>query len=165
MTDNILRIHFSDFKRTIHIIKSGLTREQALDWVTDPETSSMTCSLEKNKAYTEEHGTWFDVIEDDTNFQNLMVDHGLPIPELPDDWFERDMSLKTSKNFNGMTATELAEAIGDYIKDYKKSLNPEQRKVFASLKEQVKRARPPTRGQISMSKWHKEISTMEKINI
>ena len=159
MTDNILRIHFSDFKRTQHIIKSGLTREQALDWVTDPETSSMTCSLEKNKAYTEEHGAWFDVIEDDTNFQNLMVDHGLPIPELPDDWFERDTSLKA------MSATKLAEMVNSYIEDYKKSLNPEQRKIFASLKEQVKRARPPTRGQISMSKWHKEISTMEKINI
>ncbi len=42
------------------VIKTGLTLEEAQAHCKDPETSSSTCRLARNKARTERFGAWFD---------------------------------------------------------------------------------------------------------
>ncbi len=53
----IIRHYFKHGKRCV---KSGLTLAQAQAHCKDPETSSRTCQLGRNKARTAKYGPWFD---------------------------------------------------------------------------------------------------------
>jgi hypothetical protein len=53
----IVRIYFTGGRRTV---KSGLTLEEAKEHCSDPETSSNTCTLARNRRHTQERGPWFD---------------------------------------------------------------------------------------------------------
>ena len=54
---SIYRYYMNKPKRKINY---GLTLEQAQEHCSDPETSSQTCRLAKNKSRTKTHGSWFD---------------------------------------------------------------------------------------------------------
>ena len=57
MAFKIVRYYFKGGRRTI---KTGLTEEQAKAHCRDPETSSSTCKLWRNKQRTARKGDWFD---------------------------------------------------------------------------------------------------------
>jgi hypothetical protein len=57
-TYSIVRFHAGGLP--VARLATGLTIEEAREWCEDPETSSRTCKLPKNIAYTEKHGAWFD---------------------------------------------------------------------------------------------------------
>lgn len=56
----IVRMYAHAGKRTI---KRGLTLEQAQAHCSNPETSSSTCKLSRNKMRTKLYGAWFDGYE------------------------------------------------------------------------------------------------------
>jgi hypothetical protein len=58
-TYKVQRLYFRrpGVKRTL---KTGLTLNQAQAHCSDPETSSSTCILAKNRRHTEQYGPWFD---------------------------------------------------------------------------------------------------------
>jgi hypothetical protein len=47
------------------VINTGLTREQAEEHCSDPETSSSTCKKSAGRRRTKSHGPWFDGFEED----------------------------------------------------------------------------------------------------
>lgn len=57
----IVRSFFKGGKRTV---KSGLTLAEAQAHCQNPETSSSTCKLARNKARTRARGPWFDGYEE-----------------------------------------------------------------------------------------------------
>ena len=58
----ITRMYFEDGVR-IKRIKEGLTREEAQEHCSDPETSSSTCTEDAGVEHTEKYGAWFDGFE------------------------------------------------------------------------------------------------------
>ena len=54
---SIYRYYMNRLRRKIN---DGLTLEQAQEHCTNPETSSQTCRLAKNKQRTKKLGPWFD---------------------------------------------------------------------------------------------------------
>jgi len=58
-TYKIIRF-FKNENKSSRIIRRHLTIEQAQAHCNDPETSSSTCVLAKNRARTRKHGEWFD---------------------------------------------------------------------------------------------------------
>jgi hypothetical protein len=59
----IVRMYFRDPSMN-RVVKSGLTLEEAQAHCQDPETSSKTCKLYRNRKRTEQRGPWFDGYED-----------------------------------------------------------------------------------------------------
>jgi hypothetical protein len=62
MSYRIVRF-FADKRRKPKIITRGWTLEGARAHCTNPETSSRTCKLPENLAYTKRVGGWFDGYE------------------------------------------------------------------------------------------------------
>ena len=60
-TWKIVRCHFLD-ENLNKTLREGLTLEEAREHVRNPETSSKTCALTDNMAYTAKHGAWFDAM-------------------------------------------------------------------------------------------------------
>ena len=58
----IVRSYFEDGVRNKRI-KEGLTREEAQEHCSDPETSSSTCTEDAGIEHTEKYGPWFDGFE------------------------------------------------------------------------------------------------------
>ena len=58
----IVRSYFEDGVRNKRI-KEGLTREEAQEYCSDPETSSSTCTEDAGIEHTEKYGAWFDGFE------------------------------------------------------------------------------------------------------
>ena len=58
----ITRMYFEDGVRNKRI-KDGLTREEAQEHCSDPETSSSTCTEDAGIEHTEKYGAWFDGFE------------------------------------------------------------------------------------------------------
>jgi transcription elongation factor Elf1 len=71
MTYQIVRCYFNDWYHfndwSHHIIKSGLTLEEAQAHCGDPETSSRTCTSAEGRERTELYGAWFDAYEEETS--------------------------------------------------------------------------------------------------
>ena len=81
-TYSIIRQYFNNFskgERGQHIIKTGLTLEQAQEHCNDPETSSSTCTSEDGIKLTENVGPWFESYELDRRVS--YTDLGYAIPE------------------------------------------------------------------------------------
>ena len=57
-----VRSYFEDGGRNKRI-KEGLTREEAQEHCSDPETSSSTCTEDAGIEHTEKYGAWFDGFE------------------------------------------------------------------------------------------------------
>jgi hypothetical protein len=62
-TYRIIRMYFNNGDN--HIVKRGLTLEEAQAWCRDDETSSSTCKKPVNLRRTEKHGPWFDGYEEE----------------------------------------------------------------------------------------------------
>ena len=56
----IIRFYFDSSPDTDHVIRRGLTLEEAQAHCNDPETSSKTATHPDAVAHTEEWGDWFD---------------------------------------------------------------------------------------------------------
>jgi len=61
-TYRIVRMYFSHDVSN-HVIKRGLTLEEAQAHCKDPETSSKTCTNSHGVRRTRRHGPWFDGYE------------------------------------------------------------------------------------------------------
>jgi hypothetical protein len=58
----IVRMYFDGYKQ--RTIKTGLTKEQAMQHCQNPETSSSTCTTWIGKNRTKTRGEWFDAFEE-----------------------------------------------------------------------------------------------------
>lgn len=74
---------FYEREKPPEIIRTGLTLEEAMEWCTNPETSSTTATTAEARARTEAHGPWFDGYESE---------HPMPLDGFPN-WHTREVAL------------------------------------------------------------------------
>lgn len=63
-TYKVIRMFRNDSTKN-HVVKTGLTLEEAQAWCKHKETSSSTCTSPYKKALTRKAGPWFDGYEED----------------------------------------------------------------------------------------------------